>query len=161
MSCSDYKSYDITVLKNKIEDLENQNDSFLLHVDYYYKKIKKLEKENKVLKTLIDLDLSKEIISLRNRNIFLESKVKKFDDNFESEMEQRDEEIQLLEVTNFNFENENNVLNEKLQQTETEINLLKSEKESMQEAIDSLRKTNETLTQSIEEKNASWFPKLF
>ena len=161
MSCSDYKSYDITVLKNKIEDLENQNDSFLLQVDYYYQKIKKLEKENKVIKTLVDLDLSKEIISLRNRNIFLESKVKKFDDNFESEMEQRDEEIQLLEVTNFNFENENNVLNEKLQQTETEINLLKSEKESMQEAIDSLRKTNETLTQSIEEKNASWFPKLF
>lgn len=161
MSCSDYKSYDITVLENKIEDLENQNDSFLLQVDYYYKKIKKLEKENKVLKTLVDLDLSKEIISLRNRNIFLESKVKKFDDNFESEMEQRDEEIQLLEVTNFNFENENNNLNEKLQHTETEINLLKSEKESMQEAIDSLRKTNETLTQSIEEKNASWFPKLF
>ena len=161
MSCSDYKSYDITVLENKIEDLENQNDSFLLQVDYYYQKIKKLEKENKVIKTLVDLDLSKEIISLRNRNIFLESKVKKFDDNFESEMEQRDEEIQLLEVTNFNFENENNNLNEKLQHTETEINLLKSEKESMQEAIDSLRKTNETLTQSIEEKNASWFPKLF
>tara|TARA_Y100001970_G_C13714982_1_gene593798 strand:- start:60 stop:545 length:486 start_codon:yes stop_codon:yes gene_type:complete len=161
MSFNDYKSYDITNLKNKIEQLENQNDSFLIQIDYYYQKIKKLERENKLLKTLLDIDMSKEIISLRNRNTFLEDKVKKFDESFESEMQKRDEEIQYLEITNFNFENDHKSLNEKLQQSETEINLLKSENESMQEAIHSLKNTNEALTKSIEEKNASWFPKLF
>ena len=76
-------------------------------------------------------------------------------------MEKRDDEISFLEITNFNLENENNNLNQKLQDCETIINQLKSEKESMQEAITTLKNTNESISKTLEQQSQSWLPNFF
>ena len=155
------ENYNNITLKNTIDQLEIDNKNKLTEINYLYNKCKKLEKANNTYKSLFGNEMPLEITTLRNKNKVLESNLKKFDETFKNEMEKRDDEISFLEITNFNLENENNNLNQKLQDCETIINQLKSEKESMQEAITTLKNTNESISKTLEEQSASWLPKFF
>jgi hypothetical protein len=168
MSNMTQENYENFNLKNIIDELENINKNQLTEINYLFNKCKKLEKANNIYKSLNGNEMPLEVITLRNKNKILESNVKKFDETFNIEMQKRDEDIQYLEVKNFNLENENENLNKKLQDCETLINQLKSEKESLesekqslQEVVYTLKNTNDSITKSIEESNTSWFPKLF
>tara|TARA_X000000950_G_scaffold131626_1_gene164170 strand:- start:965 stop:1441 length:477 start_codon:yes stop_codon:yes gene_type:complete len=155
------ENYENINLKNTIDELENDNKNKLTEISYLYNKCKKLEKSNNIYKSLFGNEMPLEITTLRNKNKVLESNLKKFDETFKNEMEKRDDEISFLEITNFNLENENNNLNQKLQDCETIINQLKSEKESMQEAITTLKNTNESISKTLEQQSQSWLPKFF
>ena len=155
------ENYENINLKNTIDELENDNKNKLTEISYLYNKCKKLEKANNNYKSLFGNEMPLEITTLRNKNKILESNLKKFDETFKNEMEKRDDEISFLEITNFNLENENNNLNQKLQDCETIINQLKSEKESMQEAITTLKNTNESISKTLEQQSQSWLPNFF
>tara|TARA_B100000963_G_C22489650_1_gene608651 strand:- start:114 stop:590 length:477 start_codon:yes stop_codon:yes gene_type:complete len=155
------ENYENINLKNTIDELENDNKTKLTEISYLYNKCKKLEKSNNIYKSLFSNDMPLEVTTLRNKNKVLESNLKKFDETFKNEMEKRDDEISFLEITNFNLENENNNLNQKLQDCETIINQLKSEKESMQEAITTLKNTNESISKTLEQQSQSWLPNFF
>ena len=155
------ENYNNINLKNTIVELENDNKNKLTEISYLYNKCKKLENANNIYKSHFGNEMPLEVTTLRNKNKILESNLKKFDETFKNEMEKRDDEISFLEVTNFNLENENNNLNQKLQDCETIINQLKSEKESMQEAITTLKNTNESISKTLEQQSQSWLPNFF
>lgn len=155
------QNYENINLKNIIDKLENDNKNKLTEISYLYNKCKKLEKANNIYKSIFGDEMPIEVTTLRNKNKILESNLRKFDQTFKSEMEKRDDEISFLEIKNFNLENENSKLNEKLQDVETLINNLKSEKESLLEAIESLKNTNESISKTLEEQSNSWLPKFF
>ena len=155
------ENYENINLKNTIDELENDNKNKLTEISYLYNKCKKLENANNTYKSLFGNEMPLEVTTLRNKNKILESNLKKFDETFKNEMEKRDDEISFLEITNFNLENENNNLNQKLQDCETIINQLKSEKESMQEAITTLKNTNESISKTLEQQSQSWLPNFF
>ena len=155
------ENYENINLKNTIDELENDNKNKLTEISYLYNKCKKLENANNTYKSLFGNEMPLEVTTLRNKNKILESNLKKFDETFKNEMEKRDDEISFLEKINFNLENENNNLNQKLQDCETIINQLKSEKESMQEAITTLKNTNESISKTLEQQSQSWLPNFF
>ena len=162
------ENYENINLKNTIDNLENDNKNKLTEINYLYNKCKKLEKANNIFKSVFDNDKLLEVTTLRNKNKILESNLNQFDETFKNEMEKRDDEISFLEVKNFNLENDIDIINKKLKNAEKEINLLKSQnqtlesdKHDMQEVINSLKKTNDSISKSLQQQSQSWLPNFF
>jgi hydroxymethylpyrimidine pyrophosphatase-like HAD family hydrolase len=101
-------------------------------------------------------ELVKENIEFKRQNKILLEKVEKFENTFETEMEDRDEELDQLDL---------HIVHLKLEKTEleTEHLELQAKVKSLEEAVAALQATNDKLTENIKKDDSSgyWFSRYF